>query len=226
MIDLKKVNITEIARKLHQPFSMVNVATVGDLVVSLYICQGVLDWHRHLDNDELFWVHQGTMFLDSEWGTLQLQPGELTVVPKGVEHRSRAGARADVLLLRCGFVADRKNGNRRLYGLPGEAKLQHVSLIKTARSLVKPFRFQTVARIAGAVVQVAWGEGTWSLPTPAPHDVSFLILEGTATVRASRSMVHLHPGDLTVAPRDVVYHLSTTKNTLLAQVTREGQQGK
>ncbi len=221
MVDLKKVTISEIARKLHQPFSMANIAVVGDIIVSLYLCQGVLDRHRHLDNDELFWVHQGTMFLDSEWGTVQLRPGELALLPKGVAHRSRSGVRADVLLLRCGFTADRKNGNRRLYGIPGEAKLQSVSLFETARALLKPFQFQTAARIAGSVVQAAWGEGTWSITSPADHDVLYVILEGTATVQTSRSMVHLHAGDLTVAPKDVLYHLSTSKDTILARVTRE-----
>jgi mannose-6-phosphate isomerase-like protein (cupin superfamily) len=221
MIDLKKVNISEIARKLHQPFAMANIAIVGDIIVSLYACQGVLDRHRHVDHDELFWVHRGVMFLDSEWGTVQLQPGELVVAPKGVAHRSRSGVRADVLLLRCGFASERKNGNRRLYGIPGEAKLQSVSLFKTARALVKPFQFQTAARIAGSVVQAAWGEGTWSIPSPAEHDVLYLVLEGTATVQTSRSMVHLHAGDLTVAPKDVLCHLSTTKDTILTRITRE-----
>ena len=81
---LQKISIPETASKLEQPFSMMDVALVGDILISVYICQGTLEWHKHLDIDELFWVHKGTILLESEWGEKQLRAGELAVVPKGV----------------------------------------------------------------------------------------------------------------------------------------------
>ncbi len=222
MIKLKKSNISQTIAKLDRPFAMINVATVGDILVNVYICQGTLAWHRHLDNDEVFWVYDGAISLDSERGNVRLRSGEISVVPKGVGHRSRSGVRASVLLLRCGFAPERKNGHRRLYGIAEEPELERVDLQAVAQSITSPFKFQTVAQVEDSVVQVAWGEGTWPVETPATHDVMFFVLDGAATARTSLSMIHLHPGDLTVASQGTVYQLSTIKDTILVRVTREG----
>ena len=226
MTRLKKRNVSQIAAELNRPFSMMNVASVSDIVVSVYICQGTLEWHKHLDNDELFWTYEGTILLESEWGEVQLRPGELAVVPKGVEHRSGSGIRASVLLLRCGFLAERKNGRRRLYALAGEAKLKRVGLHGTIQALTLPFQFQTAAQIEGSVVQTAWGEGTWPVEIPAVHDVLLFVLSGTATVRTPQSMLHLHQSDFTIVPRGAIYQLSTTQGTALVRLTREQVQGE
>jgi mannose-6-phosphate isomerase-like protein (cupin superfamily) len=220
MAEIEKLNVAQAAAKLDKPFSMINIASVGDIVVSVYICQGMLEWHRHLDNDELFWVYEGTILLESDWGEVRLRPGELAVVPKGVEHRSSSGLRASVLLLRCGVAPGRKNGRRRLYGLGGEGQLSRVSLHSAIQTLTTPLQFQTVAQVEDSVVEVAWGEGTWPAEMPAPHDMLFFVLNGTATVRVPETMLHLHPGDLSVVPRDAIYQLSTTKGTALVRVTR------
>jgi len=221
MAMLKKLNVSQIAAQLERPFSMANVALVGDITVSVYICQGLLEWHKHLDVDELFWVYEGTIMLESERGEVRLRPGELAVVPKGVRHRSGSGLRACVLLLRCGFMPERKNGRRRLYTVAGEAKLKRVGLHGAVQTLPLPFQFHTVARIEDSIVQVAWGEGTWPVEIPASHDVLFFVLNGTATVRTSQSMLHLHPGDFTVVPQGKIYQLSTTRGTALVRVTRK-----
>jgi len=221
MTILKKLNVSQVAAALDKPFSMMNIARVGDIVVSVYVCQGMLEWHKHLDNDELFWVYEGTILLESEWGEVRLRPGELAIVPKGVRHRSSAGLRASVLLLRCGFIPERKNGHRRLYTIASEKKQKRINLHSVVQALTLPFKFQTVARVEDSIVQTAWGEGTWPVEIPASHDVLFFVLNGTATVRTSQSMLHLHPGDLTVVPRGAVYQLSTTRGTALVQVTRE-----
>jgi mannose-6-phosphate isomerase-like protein (cupin superfamily) len=223
MVKIRKLSVSEISAKLNKPFSMMNAAFVGDITVSVYVCQGMMGWHKHLDIDELFWVYEGTMLLESDWGEVRLRPGELAVVPKGVGHRSSTGLRATVLLLRCGFVPNRKNGRRRLYALAGEGGLKRVSLPGAAQALAWPFRFQTVARIDGSVVQAAWGAGTWPVGLRTSHDVLLFVLKGTATVRTSRSMLHLHPGDFTVVPQGAVYQLHTTQGTALARLTRENR---
>ena len=223
MARLKKLNVSQVARELDKPFSVMSVASVSDILVSVYICQGMLSWHKHLDNDELFWVYEGNILLESEWGEVRLRPGELAVVPKGVEHRSSSGLRASVLLLRCGFLSERKNGRRRLYAIAGESKLKRVSLHGVLQALALPFQFQTVTQIEDSVVQAAWGEGTWPVDIPAAHDLLLFLLNGTATVRTSESMLHLHPGDFVVVPRGAIYQLSTTQGTALVRVTRENE---
>jgi mannose-6-phosphate isomerase-like protein (cupin superfamily) len=218
---LTKTSVPQIVEKLDQPFMMVNAARVGDIVVSVYICQGIVDWHRHLDYDELFWVYEGTMLLESDWGEVRLRSGELAVVPKGVRHRSSSGLPASVLLLRCGFIANRKNGRRRLYAIAGETRLKSVSLRSTVEGLTLPFQFQVVARVEDSVVQAAWGEGTWPVEMPASQDELLFVLDGTATVRTSQSMLHLHRGDFTTVTKGIIYQLSTTQDTALVRMTRE-----
>ena len=221
MAALLKLNVSEIAAELDEPFSMMNVAIVGDIIVGVYICQGTMEWHRHLDIDELFWVYAGAVVLESEWGEVRLRPGELAVVPKGINHRSSAPSRASVLLLRCGFMPQRKNGRRRLYATSDEASLKRVGLHSAIQALVEPFQFQSIAQVEDSVVQVAWGEGVWPVESPASHDVLFFVLKGTGTVRTAESMHHLHPGDLVVVPQGTAYQLSTTQGTALVRLTRE-----
>jgi mannose-6-phosphate isomerase-like protein (cupin superfamily) len=222
MVELEKRSIPQIAARLTQPFSMADVAFVGDILVSVYICHGLLEWHKHTDVDELFWVYEGMILLESELGEVRLRAGELAVVPKGVTHRSGSEARASVLLMRCGVIPERKNGHRRLYATDEEG-LKRVRLSLTARAVASPFQFQTVARVEDTALQVAWGEGTWPVAMPAAETLLLFILTGTATVRTSESMLHLHPGDFTVVPEGEVYQLSTTRDATLVRATQEDE---
>jgi mannose-6-phosphate isomerase-like protein (cupin superfamily) len=221
MAELQRRSVSEIAARLERPFSMVDVALVGDILVSIYSCHGMLEWHQHLDINELFWVYGGAILLESEWGEVQLRAGELAVVPKGVGHRSGSEQWASVLLMRCGVIPERKNGRRRLYAIPGEECLKRVSLHSAAQSVALPFRLQVVARVEDSVLQVAWGEGTWPVEMPTPDPLFLFVLNGTAAVRTTESMLHLHPGDFTIVPEGEVYQLSTTRGTTLVRMTRE-----
>ncbi len=88
---LKMVNVAEEAARLTEPFSLIELAYVDYFEVYVFICYGVVVWHRHIDQDELFLVQSGIISLETEWGNLKLGPGELAVVPKGVGHRSNRG---------------------------------------------------------------------------------------------------------------------------------------
>jgi len=212
--------ISEIAARLDEPFSMASIAYVDDLLVSVYICEGRLDWHRHVDFDELFWVHEGAMMLESERGHVRLGAGEMAVVPKGTKHRSKSSDRAIVVLLRCGLMPHRKNGKRQLY-VTDEAGLPSLDARKTANGLVAPFRFQTVAHVEDSKVQLARGSGRWPVELPVAHDRMIYVIDGVLTVRTVRNRLRLTSGDFTVVPRGAFYHLHTEDNTLLARVTRE-----
>lgn len=62
--------------------------------------QGEYQWHSHPDTDDFFLVLQGTVEIDLSGGAMvTLHPGQLFVVPKGVEHRPRASAEAHILLI-------------------------------------------------------------------------------------------------------------------------------
>src|SRR5713226_3864775 len=97
---LDVVSLAQAANKLDHPFRVVQVASIGDLALSIFVCQGQVNWHRHMDEDELFLVHEGVVAIDTERGRLTLHSEELVVVPKGVGHRSGSQLRSIVLLFR------------------------------------------------------------------------------------------------------------------------------
>jgi mannose-6-phosphate isomerase-like protein (cupin superfamily) len=66
---------------------------VGELngqEVKLAKFQGEFVWHSHAEADELFLVWRGHMRLELRERSYELGPGEMIVVPRGVEHRTSA----------------------------------------------------------------------------------------------------------------------------------------
>jgi mannose-6-phosphate isomerase-like protein (cupin superfamily) len=61
--------------------------------------KGEFVWHKHDDTDDLFLVLKGRLTIQLRAGNVVLGPGELFVVPKGVEHCPSAEAEAHVLLI-------------------------------------------------------------------------------------------------------------------------------
>jgi len=50
---------------------------------------GPYHWHSHPNSDETFLVVEGGLFIEFEQGELQLAPGQMTTIPRGVRHRTR-----------------------------------------------------------------------------------------------------------------------------------------
>lgn len=61
--------------------------------------KGEFVWHRHDDTDDLFLVLQGRITIRLRDGDVTIGPGELFVVPKGVEHCPVAEEEAHVVLI-------------------------------------------------------------------------------------------------------------------------------
>ena len=72
---------------------------VNDAVVRLGVVQGEYHWHHHDVEDELFYVVSGRLLVDLEGRTVELRPGQGIVVPRGVEHRTRAPERTVMLMV-------------------------------------------------------------------------------------------------------------------------------
>jgi hypothetical protein len=71
---------------------------VNDSVIRLGVMQGEYHWHKHDKDDEFFFVLQGHFIIDLEGRSVDLQPLEGFVVPRGVVHRTRAPERAVILM--------------------------------------------------------------------------------------------------------------------------------
>ena len=61
--------------------------------------EGDFIWHDHKDTDEAFLVLEGILRIDFRDGAVTLGPGELYVVPKGVEHKPYAEKELKMLLI-------------------------------------------------------------------------------------------------------------------------------
>lgn len=62
-------------------------------------CQGAFNWHSHPDTDDFFLVLKGRLTIRLRDGEVNLGPGELYVVPRGVEHCPYAAEEVHLLLL-------------------------------------------------------------------------------------------------------------------------------
>ena len=60
---------------------------------------GAYAWHKHDDTDDFFLVIKGNLTIEMREHSVHLGPGELFVVPKGVEHRPVAKEEAHFLLI-------------------------------------------------------------------------------------------------------------------------------
>jgi mannose-6-phosphate isomerase-like protein (cupin superfamily) len=74
------------------------VAALNGQEVKLVKCKGEFIWHRHDHEDELFLVWKGEFAVEFRDHTVTLRPGELIVVPRGVEHRTVATDEVEVII--------------------------------------------------------------------------------------------------------------------------------
>lgn len=75
------------------------VARLNDYDVKLVKLKGEFVWHSHHDTDELFLVLDGRLTIQLRDRDVVLGPGQLFVVPRGVEHCPRADEEVEALLL-------------------------------------------------------------------------------------------------------------------------------
>ena len=78
-----------------------NPRIVGELngqYVKLAKLMGEFVWHRHEQEDELFYVVKGKLRMEFRDRIVEIEPGEMIVVPKGVEHKPVAVEEVHVML--------------------------------------------------------------------------------------------------------------------------------
>lgn len=95
---MDKVNIPEKLGSFSDHWSPRIVARYNDNDIMVVRVEGEFVWHSHEDTDDLFLVLDGELDIELRDRTITLGPGELFVVPKGVEHRPVA-RRGEVKML-------------------------------------------------------------------------------------------------------------------------------
>lgn len=66
--------------------------------VRLVKTQGVFPWHSHADAEEMFLCFRGRFRVEFRDRVVELEPGQMVVVPRGVEHRTASDEEAHVLI--------------------------------------------------------------------------------------------------------------------------------
>ena len=93
------INLAEKLARLSEQWSPRVIAEMNDYQFKLVKLQGEFVWHDHKDTDEVFLVLAGEMEIGFRDRTVTLKAGELFVVPKGVEHITRAARECHALLI-------------------------------------------------------------------------------------------------------------------------------
>ncbi|MFD0359757.1 cupin domain-containing protein [Streptomyces sp. NPDC127110] len=93
------VNLADRLAQFSELWSQKKVAVLNDYEVKLAKLKGEFVWHTHEDTDELILVISGRLTIQLGEGDVVLEPGELFVVPRGIEHRTVADEETAILLL-------------------------------------------------------------------------------------------------------------------------------
>ena len=95
---MDKVNLTAAFARITEHWRPRVVAELNGQEVKLAKFRGEFVWHHHEHADELFLVVRGTCRVEFRDHAVALAPGELLVVPRGVEHRTASDEEAQVLI--------------------------------------------------------------------------------------------------------------------------------
>lgn len=99
MTGISVINLAEKFARIKELHSYKIIAQMNDCQFKLVRVQRDFIWHSHPETDEVFLVIDGALAIDLRDETLQVKQGEMTVIPKGVEHRPRCREECRLLLI-------------------------------------------------------------------------------------------------------------------------------
>lgn len=87
---MDKINLTEKFNLFSEHWTPKIVAELNGQHVKIAKLLGEFEWHQHENEDELFWIVKGKLLVHFRDKSVELSPGEILVIPKGVEHKPEA----------------------------------------------------------------------------------------------------------------------------------------
>ncbi|MEO6015321.1 MAG: cupin domain-containing protein [Devosia sp.] len=100
------INLAEKFGRITEHWQPRVIAELNDYQFKLVKIEGDFVWHSHADTDEAFFVIEGDLRIDFRDGAVTIGPGELYVVPKGLEHKPFAAAEVKMMLIEPKGVAN------------------------------------------------------------------------------------------------------------------------
>ncbi|MCJ8299586.1 MAG: cupin domain-containing protein [Pseudomonadales bacterium] len=98
-VNYQAVNFEQKLSLFNEQWSPKVIAEINNHQVKIVKIEGDFEWHTHKDSDEAFFVLAGSLRLDFRDGAVQVNAGEMYVVPKGVEHKPYAESEVKILLI-------------------------------------------------------------------------------------------------------------------------------
>lgn len=93
------INLAQKLQQIHSHWDPKVVAELNENYIKLAKIKGEFVWHKHDNEDELFYVVQGELIIRFRDHETRLGPGELCVIPKGVEHMPVAPQEVQIMLV-------------------------------------------------------------------------------------------------------------------------------
>lgn len=120
---MQKISLAERFSRITEHWRPKIVAELNGQVVRLVKVQGEFVWHQHANEDELFYVVRGRLRIDFRDGPVTLEPGDMLVVPRGVEHRPVAEQECELLLFEPAEVRNTGDVDHPTLTAPRDARL-------------------------------------------------------------------------------------------------------
>ena len=98
-MEIRGINIEQKLSLFREHWSPKIIAQMNDYVFKLAKIQGKFIWHSHPETDEVFIVLEGSMVIEFREGPIELNKGEMCVVPHGVEHMPFAEHECHIMLI-------------------------------------------------------------------------------------------------------------------------------
>jgi mannose-6-phosphate isomerase-like protein (cupin superfamily) len=95
----EKINLAAKLALLEKPYEPGIVGFLNDYKLQVVKVKGPFVWHKHEDTDDFFLVLSGRLTIHLRDRDIELEPGEVFVVPRGVEHCPEAEDETHVLLI-------------------------------------------------------------------------------------------------------------------------------
>ena len=96
---VEKVSVADKFERFDDYWSPKIIGELNDFYVKAVKVKGEFVWHKHDEEDELFFVVKGNLKIKLRDGEINLAPGDFAVIPHQVEHLPIADQEAHVLLL-------------------------------------------------------------------------------------------------------------------------------
>lgn len=97
---ISKINLEKKIQEIGgKPWSPIDITRTNDQVVRMALLQGEFHWHKHSNEDELFYVIKGEIIIQlKNQPNIKLKEGEMVVIPKGIDHCPKSSVPSYVLL--------------------------------------------------------------------------------------------------------------------------------